>query len=1028
MSFNENTRVKIPAILHLCKLDYKYLSLKTSTIDESTNIFTDIFSESVKRINSISNLDESDIKRLLEDIILELDNEDLGQEFYDRLINTSGIKLIDFKDFDNNSFHVVTELTCKNGEDEFRPDITLLINGMPLVFIEVKKPDNQQGVIAERNRINDRFKNEKFRKFINISQLLIFSNNMEYDTESIEPIQGAFYSSTSYSQANFNCFREEEKFDLAKLLLPEDEDLENFVLKDNNLLPIKHSPEFLTNKETNTPTNRTLTSLVSRDRLRLLLKYGIAYVQETKGLEKHIMRYPQFFATKAIEQKLESGINKGIIWHTQGSGKTALSFYNVKYLTDYFQRKGVVPKFYFIVDRIDLLNQAKSEFENRSLTVHIVNSKDDLLKDFRSNQAIHNFTGNSEITVVNIHKFKDDTDVLRANDYSIDIQRIYFLDEVHRSYNPTGSFLANLFNSDKKAILIGLTGTPLIGRDRHSTATFGDYIHKYYYNASIADGYTLKLIREGIETNYQIQLQRALEVLEAEVEKGSIKKEDIFSHEKYVEPMLDYIVKDFVGSRNRFNDHSIGGMVVCDSSDQAKKLFEIFINKYNPKQKYIGDVEEFIPSLEVPEEIEKYQEKRQLTASLILHDIGTKQERKDEVGEYKDGNVDLLFVYNMLLTGFDAKRLKKLYVARQIKDHNLLQTLTRVNRPYKDFQYGYVVDFADIRSNFEKTNKAYLDELQAELGDEFETYSNLFKSKEEIEEEIKEIKETLFQFDLENREEFSRQLDQIEDKQIVLEIKKALQNTRNLYNLIRLFGQFELLEKLDFRTLSDLFIVAQNRLNFLNLKDSLKNNAENINLLNEALENVIFTFHKVSEEEMIIADQLRETLRKTRESLLSNFDKKDVEFVKLYDELKRLFADKNLDELTQEDMKANIASLEHIYIRIKELNRNNNDLKKKYQNDPKYARLHKRIFERGDISKRHTEIYETLTGIKKDVDGRIILRRQELENQAFFRAYVDGEVIKRFDETKVLLRPDSADFVTNHIVKEYINEYKGIEE
>ncbi len=1024
MAFNEDTRVKLPAILHLCRLGYKYISLSNVKYDESTNIFIDIFAESINKIND-NDLDSSEIKRLIEEITLKLDNEDLGKTFYEMLLDTSGIKLIDFENFENNSFHVVTELTYKNGDDEFRPDVTLLINGMPLVFVEVKKPNNHEGVIAERNRINVRFENSKFRKFINISQLLIFSNNMEYDTESIEPIQGAFYSSTSYSKANFNCFREEEKLDLAKLLLPEDDNLENFVLADNNLLSIKTSPEFLTNKEPNTPTNRILTSLVSKDRLKMLLKYAIAYVSETNGLEKHIMRYPQFFATKAIEQKLENNIKKGIIWHTQGSGKTALAFYNVKYLTDYFRRKGVVPKFYFIVDRIDLLNQAKSEFVNRGLTVHTVNSKDDLLKDFRSNQAIHNDLGNSEITVVNIQKFKDDTDVLRANDYNINIQRIYFLDEVHRSYNPNGSFLANLFTSDKNAILIGLTGTPLIGK---STEIFGDYIHKYYYNASIADGYTLKLIREGIETSYKIQLEQALKELEAEVEKGSIEKKVIFSHDKYVEPMLDYIVKDFVGSRKRFNDHSIGGMIVCDSSEQARKLFEIFINKYNPNQKTIAEVAGFVPNLDMPEEVESYQTKRQLTASLILHDVGTKQDRKDEVGAYKDGNFDLLFVFNMLLTGFDAKRLKKLYIARQIKDHNLLQTLTRVNRPYKDFRYGYVVDFADIRSNFEKTNKAYLDELQGELGDEFQHYSSLFMSKEEIENDIADIKETLFQYNLQNAEEFSRQLDQIEDKTVVLEIKKALQNTRNLYNLIRLFGHYELLEKLDFRKLSELFIVAQNRLNLLNLKDSLKNNADNINLLNEALESVIFSFRKISEEEMIIADQLKDILRKTRESLQSNFDKKDAEFVKLYDELKRLFANKNLDELTQEDMKSNISDLQRIYEKIKELNRKNNLLKDKYKKDTKFARLHKRIRERGNIFQRETEINDVLANLKKDVDGRILLRRQELENEAYFKGYVDGEVIKRFRETTVTLQTDSADFVTNQIVREYINEYKGIEE
>src|SRR5699024_11054036 len=115
------------------------------------------------------------------------------------------------------------------------------------------------------------------------------------------------------------------------------------------------------------------------------------------------------------------------------------------------------------------------------------------------------------------------------------------------------------------------------------------------------------------------------------------------------------------------------------------------------------------------------------SVAVILHDVGTKEERKEIVEDFKDGKIDLLFVYNMLLTGFDAKRLKKLYIGRVIKAHNLLQALTRVNRTYKGFRYGYVVDFADIESEFNKTNKAYFDELQSELGDEMEHYSNLFK-------------------------------------------------------------------------------------------------------------------------------------------------------------------------------------------------------------------------------------------------------------------------------------------------------------
>lgn len=807
------------------------------------------------------------------------------------------------------------------------------------------------------------------------------------------------------------------------MLLDADDELENFVLRDNNLLVIKHSDEFITNKETTTPTNRIITSLFSKDRFKMLLKYGIAYVQEPNGIEKHIMRYPQFFATKAIEKRLDEGVTKGVIWHTQGSGKTALAYYNVRYLTDYYQRKGVIPKFYFIVDRIDLLNQAKREFSGRGLKVHTVNSRDELLADFGKRQAFHNLTGQREITVVNIQKFKDEPNVLTASDYDLNVKRVYFLDEVHRSYDPTGSFLANLVNSDRNAIQIGLTGTPLIGRGAHTTDIFGNYFHKYYYNSSIADGYTLKLIREGIETEYQIVLEEALK--QVEVIKKSTDRKIVFSHEKFVEPMLDYVVKDFVNSRSRINDHTIGGMLVCDSADQARKLFEIFVGKYNQSNPTYYEFDSFVPGIEKADEVKQYLHKRPMTASLILHDVGTKEERKEQVEDFKAGKIDFLFVYQMLLTGFDAKRLKKLYICRQIKDHNLLQTLTRVNRPYKNFRYGYVVDFADIRNNFERTNQAYLNELQDELGNEFENYSSLFKSTDEIESEIVDIQDKLFHFDLKNSETFSRQVTQIEDRKQVLDIKKALQKARDLYNLIRLQGNVELLDKIDFRKLNELYNVAHNHLDMLNFKEALKNNADNTELLNVALEDIIFSFRKISQEELIIAGELKDILKKTREGLAANFDKKDAEYISLYEELRRLFAGQNLDEISQEDMKANIASLQQIYDKVTELNRKNNLLKDKYKNDVKYVRVHKRLFERTGATHRESQIYDRLTSVKVVVDERLLNQQDLLQNDGFFKGFVDREVVIKFADVIPSLDVDSSDYITVCLVDEYLNEYKG---
>jgi len=505
MPHNENSRVKIPALVHFTRLGYEYISLKkyvnTNLIDEDTNIFLDVFCRAINDINGC-NISIDDARGIVNELKIVLDNDDLGRVFYSYLINGyKGLKLIDFNG--NNIYNVVTELTYKNGSDEFRPDIIPLINGMPLSFIEVKKPNNKDGIQAEYKRINTRFQNKKFRRFVNITQVMVFSNNSEYDDNEVVPLEGAFYASSSYEKLFFSHFREEDKSIFSRIS-EVDETKEKAILFDTNLTSIKGSPEYLTNSNPESPTNRIITSLFSKERILTILKYAIAYVERTDDngithLEKHIMRYPQLFATKAIERHLNSGKRNGIIWHTQGSGKTALAFFNVRYLTDYYQKQGVIPKFYFIVDRLDLLTQAATEFRSRGLHVEEVNSKEDFIKNISATTSTEN-TGKLTITVVNIQKFSKES-IAKKSDYAIDVQRVYFMDEAHRSYNPTGSFLGNLIESDRKAVMIALTGTPLIGviyddegrpiggKKYDSKQIFGEYIHKYYYNASISDGY-----------------------------------------------------------------------------------------------------------------------------------------------------------------------------------------------------------------------------------------------------------------------------------------------------------------------------------------------------------------------------------------------------------------------------------------------------------------------------------------------------------------------------------------------------------
>ena len=207
--FNENTRVQVPAAIHLCKLGYTYLSaISDDDLDPETNILTKVMFDSMKRLNRDKS--EHDLQSHMRDVIHSAKNPDLGKVFYSHISANSGIKLIDFINPENNVWHVTTELTCedkKTGKN-FRPDITCFINGIPVAFIEVKKPNNRDGILAERERIDWRMQQPEFNSFLNVTQLMIFSNNEEYDKESIVPIQGAFYATRAERKAFFNVFRE----------------------------------------------------------------------------------------------------------------------------------------------------------------------------------------------------------------------------------------------------------------------------------------------------------------------------------------------------------------------------------------------------------------------------------------------------------------------------------------------------------------------------------------------------------------------------------------------------------------------------------------------------------------------------------------------------------------------------------------------------------------------------------------------------------------------------------------------------
>ena len=1050
-AFCEDSRVKFPTLMHLMGMGFKYVSLKglktkyveapKTEFDPLTNILTDYFTDAYCTLNPKA--EKKDAEDMLVKIQKSLQNDDLGRQFYNEILLNTGERIIDLSSpvnfYKNNSFQVATEMTCGSKDsDNYRPDITIFVNGLPLAFIEVKKENNHKGIQAETDRMKQRFVNPQYRRFLNITQIMVFSNDMEYDNNEVTPTIGAFYATIGKKNTKYNCFREEgqDSFPTARHIHQVTPEEEEVLLRDNNVPQYKNSSEYKTNCLANTPTKRICDSLFSFNRFHFLLKYGIAYVDYPNGLQKHIMRYPQLFATKAIERYLETGKNKGIIWHTQGSGKTALSFYNVKYLTDYYSAKGIVPQFFFIVDRLDLMIQAQREFSYRGLKVNSVQDKVAFANIISSGLTTQNREGKPEITVVNIQKFSNDSKALAKNAYNVPVQRIYFIDEAHRNYSPDGSFLKNLISSDTNAVKIALTGTPIISKEYNTKDIFGDYIHTYFYNASIADGYTRRLIREDIGSNYKIKLKEALNSIRVKVH--SVKESDVYAHHVYVQPLLDYIIEDLRTFRQKNEDNTLGGMVVCNSKEQAQLMYRLFLEKYADESELDNETDEdgsiVYKSISAGEmEVKKKPCKKGCyRAALITYDSFDKETRAKWIELFKDGKIDLLIVFQMLQTGFDAPRLKKLYLHRMVKEHNLLQTLTRVNRPYKDMKYGYVVDFANIEEEYSKTNKEYQEELEHEVGkDNIQNTDRLLVSMDEAKKRVDEAKKVLDNYELGNPEIFSRQLNLEDDRNVVRTVLNSLEDMRSLQNMLTSQGS-NADEVVGISDIHNLIKAAKNRLDLLGFIDNSDENANAKQLLNMALENIEFSFEKRGEGELEIQEQYKQSVEHARQQLKACVDTDDPEYRSILEEFLRLFRKKEMESQEEFNMHKKVQNVNDILRRIKKLNERDALEAIKYNGDTKFVRVEKRLKEKDKeeterkVAPRNyawTEEKEKMTiillAIKEDVDDVYFHNQSILEVPEYFKKNILTYVTRHFKEEAVKTDREVRKYVSEIINREY---------
>lgn len=990
--FNEDTRVKIPATIQFLRLGYNYQSLKDADIDFQTKIFINRFKPALENINK-RKFSHDEIKEILLNINNVIKNNDLGKEFYNWLINPlDKVKLIDFEDITNNDFAVVDELPycIVEGTEvgSFRPDVNILINGMPLSFLEVKKPNNDGGIQKEFERmINQRLQNPEYKKFFNMLQLVSFSNNMEYeDADDAEDVKaGSFYTTPNGQNTSFSFFREDDE--MYHVNYPYKEiamDTIKEVMKDCGYNPAEaDSPEFAENLQVNTPCNSFITSVFDKERFLYFLNYGMMFVNG-KVPEKHIMRYPQFFAVRKIIERLENGGKGGIIWHTQGSGKTGLAAFSNRVIRDYYAKKNINARFFFVVDRIDLLRQSSVEFKNRGLNVINCKNKEEFTKEINKPLSTNiDVKSIGEICVANIQKLESQLEEAR-NDYNANIQRVFFIDEAHRSYCSTGEYLKNLMTCDVDAVYIALTGTPLLSKKERSNLKFGDYIHKYFYDKSIADGYTLRIKKENIDTVAKSEIKKNLDI-----EDSRLNDKDVFESDAYVSALGSFIEKDFVNFRLQNSDKTIGGMIVCRTNPQARKVHEWFKNNST------------------------------ITTGLVItdqNDPTQAQINKNNQIDFRDTLApDILVVNFMLTTGYDVKRLKKMYLLRGPHAQSLLQTISRVNRPYKSpsgkvYKYGYIVDFVDIEQEYDNTIEAYIKELEADLNENGEnegSLAGLVIDKEDINKKYHKYADELESIiATDNLERFSKHLT-FYNKETLLKIRRLLNGIKECETEFILSRAIDYAKQIDAEKNRKLLRSVQERIDFINLSTKTVDMMSVIS--NDEVVEILYEFIKTK---VLILDlgqftpdnptyqRFEKTVREIQHEIKNNKNKGDIKIVKLDQLLQEIFNKLSISDLSDLDSITDelLAALKQ----ARDINSENDRLAQIYGGNYAFVKTYQDAVEKYDADK--SEIEKMMIHIYEDIKDVLEADTLIIQGRKNFADSIKHNVTKLLLKDKIYVK------------------------
>lgn len=601
--------------------------------------------------------------------------------------------LIDWKNPRNNDFSVAEEVTI-TGKNTKRPDIVLYVNGIAVGVLELKRSTVS---IAEGIRQNlDNQKETFIRPFFATAQLLMAGNDAE----------GLRYGTVETPEKQWLHWKETER-----------------------------DPE--------TTDNPLLTELGQFCEKARLLEVLYDFIVFDAGTKK-VCRHNQFFGVKAAQAHVKRR-EGGIIWHTQGSGKSLTMVWLARWI-----RENGSARVLIITDRAELDEQIEMVFNGVGEDIYRTKDGADLVRSLSDPteplicSLVHKFGRSNEMSDADVETYIDDIRRNRSDALQPSGEFFVFVDECHRTQS--GKLHKAMKTLLPEAVFIGFTGTPLLKSDKPlSLEIFGQYIHTYKYDEAVADQVVLDLRYEARDIDQQVTSQRRLDQLFelktqglTDVAKAQLKKRwgtmrRVFSSTD----RLNKIVADIEFDMERYPRLKSGrgnAMLVSDSIYSACRLFELF-----QRTELAGKCAIVTSYKPTPNSIKGEETGEGLTERLLKNEIYRKmlaahfKQSEDEAagkvelfeqevkGRFvkEPGQMKLLIVVDKLLTGFDAPSATYLYIDKHMQDHGLFQAICRINRlDGEDKEYGYVIDYKDLFRSLEKSIKDYTGEAFADYDKE----------------------------------------------------------------------------------------------------------------------------------------------------------------------------------------------------------------------------------------------------------------------------------------------------------------------